>query len=215
MRPANRLTSRLSAEEQALLNSLDSPARIQAFLDETVYPGESFNRAAPRVLRERRAHCLDGGLFAAMALRRLGYPAQIVDLLPEPGRDDDHVLAIYTLDGCLGALAKSNFTGLRSRQPVYRGLRELVMSYFEAFYNSAGERTLRGYTRPLRLAAFDRLHWETEDAGVDAIEAHLKTLAVIPVLSPAQAGRLPPVDPLTFRAGMLAVNPEGLYKPES
>ena len=196
------------------LPSLPTPADIQAYLDATPYAAEDHNRCPRNVVRDHLAHCLDGALFAALALRRLGYPPMIVDLLPAPGTDDDHVLAIYRLDGRWGAVAKSNFSGLRSRQPVYLNLRELVMSYFEDFYNVDGMRTLRSYTRPLGLARFDRLDWATTDHGADAIEQALLRLRPIPLLTSLQAARLSPMDPLSYQAGMLGTNPAGLYRPQ-
>jgi hypothetical protein len=207
------LTSRLTSEQREALESLRTPVLIQAYLDDTPYSPENANRSPLRVMQDRLAHCLDGGLFAAMALRRLGFPPLIVDLLPEPGRDDDHVLAIFKIDGCYGALAKSNYVGLRYREPVFRSLRELVMSYFEVFFNTEAEKTLRSYTRPIHLAAYDRMDWLWNDAAADAVEASLKTLKTIPLVTPRQVARLEKVDPLSQKAGLLVANPAGLYKP--
>ena len=165
------------------------------------------------MVRDRKAHCFDGALFAAAALRRLGFPPRLVDMLPEPGRDDDHLLAIFQVDGRWGAIAKSNYVGLRFREPVYASLRELVMSYFEFYYNVAREKTLRGYTVPLRLEPFDRLRWETRDETMDAIADRLDQLRRFDLLTPRLAKRLSPVDPRSYEAGMLGVVPEGLYKP--
>ena len=114
-RPETHLTPDLCD----LLSGLDTPVKIQAFLDTCSYVAEYDNRCPARVLAERRAHCLDGGLFGAMALRRLGYPPLVVDIFPDPGMDDDHVLAIFKVNGRYGAVAKSNFVGLRYREPVY------------------------------------------------------------------------------------------------
>lgn len=146
----------LSPEERHLVAGLNTPARIQAFLDELIYPEGEENRSLVEVLRQGKAHCLDGGLFAAAALRLLGYPPLIMDMQPEPGTDDDHVIAIYRSKGCWGSVAKSNYSGLRFREPVYRTLRELVMSYFEDSFNMARQKTLRTYTRPVNLVRFDR-----------------------------------------------------------
>ena len=102
--------------------------------------------ASPR-LREQTAHCLEGAIFAAVALRALGFPPLLLDL--EAVQDTDHVLAVFRIDRRWGAIAKSNFTGLRYREPVYRDLRELVMSYFDGYMNLRGERTLRAYSPPV------------------------------------------------------------------
>ena len=209
-----RFEDLLTLNEREFLNSLDTPAAIQSFLDSTLYSPENFNRSSLRVLRERSAHCLDGALFAALCLRRLGYPPLVLDMFPDPGADDDHVLALYRIDGCYGALAKSNFSGLRQREPVYRSLRELVMSYFEDFFNLRGQKTLRFYTPILRLASFDRLGWMESDAGVDAVERKLLSLPRIPLITPQMAARLSPVDPRSYQAGMLGVNQAGLYQPD-
>ncbi len=200
-------------EQEAALAALTTPARIQAYLDTLRYPSGPENRCLAQVMADGLAHCLDGGLFAAYALRRLGHPPVIVDIQPDPGMDDDHVLAIYRCGRGWGALAKSNFTGLRLREPVYRGLRELVMSYFEAFFSVERVKTLRYYTRPVHLARLDRLGWMSCSAGVDAIEQHLHTLRLIPLLTSEMIACLSPVDPLTYQAGTLVTNPEGLYKP--
>lgn len=208
------LEDHLKKDQIALFRSLDHPAKIQAFLDEIPYSAEDSNRSPLKVLQDHQAHCLDGGLFAAAALRRLGFPPLVVDMYPDPGMDDDHVLAIFVVDKHYGAIAKSNFVGLRYREPVYRGLRELVMSYFADFYNVDGVKTLRTYTRPLNLKSFDRLGWEWSDDGVDAIEKRLLGLARLPLLKPEVAAGLSLMDPLSYKAGMLNVNYAGLYKPE-
>jgi hypothetical protein len=203
----------LDASQRSVWLGLNSPAQIQAFLDATPYSPEDADRCPLRVLQDRLAHCLDGALFAAAALCRLGYPPLVLDIFPDPGRDDDHVLALYRSNGRWGALAKSNFTGLRSREPVYRDVRELVMSYFDVFYNVEGQKTLRSYTRPYNLKAFDKFGWLWNDAAAQAIEKRLAGLQRIPVLTSTMAEALCPVDALTYRAGLLVADPDGLYKP--
>ncbi len=207
--------SRLTAGQRKTLDKLTSPVKIQAYLDGTPYSPENQNRNPLRVIQDRLAHCLDGGLFGALALRRLGYPPLIVDLLPDPGMDDDHVLAIFKQGGCLGAVAKSNFAGLRYREPVYRDMRELVMSYFEDFYNVNGLRTLRYYTVTVDLSRYDANGWMWSDAGCDELEEVLKHLRKFRLISAKQAKALHPMDPLSYKAGTLATNPAGLYKPKA
>lgn len=206
------LEDQLTREEQALLKSLTTPMKIQDFLDSIPYRAEDENPSPLRVIRERRAHCLDGGLFGAMALRRLGYPPLVIDLLPVPGRDDDHVLAIYREHGCLGAVAKSNHVGLRFREPVYRTYRELVMSYFEVYFNVLKEKTLRAYTVPMDLSKFDRLGWEVNDSAVDAIEKKMKTLRAFPIITPAMAAGLNLVDERSYAGHTLGTDMAGVYK---
>jgi hypothetical protein len=204
-------TQLLTPKQRRLVNWLTTPARIQAFLDGTPYSAEDRYRCPLSVLRHHKAHCFDGAVFAAAMLRRLGHPPLIVDLLPND-RDDDHMLALFRVDGHLGAVAKSNFSGLRYREPIFRSLRELVLSYFEDYFNSAGEKTLRAYTVSLNLARFDRQNWLTRDETMDAIAAALDTIRKVPVLTPRMVARLLPVDPLALKAGLLGSNPDGLFK---
>lgn len=213
MASISTLEDHLTSEEASLLHSLDSPPKIQAFLDEIPYSPEDRNRCPLNVLRDRLAHCLDGALFAAAALERLGYPPLLVDIFPDPGMDDDHVLAILKRHGRYGAVAKSNFTGLRYREPVYRGLRELVMSYFDDYFNVNGIKTLRYYTRPMSLSSLKTYGWEWSDAGAVAVEKRLLDLPRISLLNPESAAQLSPVDPASYKAGMLITNPDGLYQP--
>jgi hypothetical protein len=136
-------------------------------------------------------------------------------MMPEPERDDDHLLAVFKRDGLYGAVAKSNFVGLRYREAIYRSLRELVMSYFEDYYNVDGEKTLRSYTRPLNLKSFDGLCWEWLDDGVDAIEAQLWRIRRIPLFAPEVAAALSPVDPRSLAAGLYGSDPAGLFRPNT
>jgi len=208
------LIERLNEEQRAIFEGLNSPAQIQAYLDRTPYSTEDTDRSPRSVIRDGVAHCLDGGLFAAAALRRLGYPPLLVDLLPEPGTDDDHILAIYRRQGCFGAVAKSNFAGIRGRAPVYRSLRELAMSYFEFYFSIDGHKSLRAYSVPLNLARLDSLNWLWDDAGAAEVEKRLYGLRAIQLLTPQVAAELTPVDRLTYEAGSLGVNWGGVYKPK-
>ena len=201
----------LAPSEKKLLDGLKSPAEIQAFLNAVPYSDDHFYRCPLRVLRERKAHCFDGALFAAMALRRIGHPPLILELIPN-ARDDDHLLALFKRHDCWGAVAQSNFAGLRYREPVYRSLRELVMSYFEDFFNSAGERTLVGYRTPINLAVFDRLDWPFSDAGLETLSTAMDRYRIHPVIDDEMAAGLSRLDERSLRAGLLGSNPDGLFK---
>jgi hypothetical protein len=205
--------SSLGASSKKIWLSLQTPYQIQAFLDSLPYVGEDLNRTPLQVMQDRQCHCLDGGMLAALALRQIGFTPLLVDLVPVPGIDDDHVLAIFRQNGLWGAVAKSNFTGLRYRDPVYRGLRELVMSYFEVFYNIDGVKTLRGYTRPFNLARFDHLNWPTLQAGTDELVARLYRLKPIPVVPETTIPLISRLDPRSLQVGFIGVNRDGLYKP--
>lgn len=202
----------LSHSERRVVARLTTPRDIQAFLDELPYSAEAIYRCPLRVLRERIAHCFDGALFAAAALRRLGHPPLILDMIPND-RDDNHMLALYKRDGHWGAVSKSNFVGLRFRDPVYRTLRELVMSYFEQYYNVAREKTLRGYTMPLNLKVFDKLNWMSSDDPLEGIAQRLDEIRQVPVLTATMIAGLSLVDERSYQAGLVGVNEAGLYRP--
>ncbi len=204
----------LNEEQRQVFTSFKTPADIQNFLDSIPYSPENRNRCPLNVMRDRQAHCLDGALFGAAGLRWLGFPAQLIDMFPDPGMDDDHVLAIYRCGKYLGAVAKSNFSGLRFREAVYRTPRELVLSYFEDFFNSDGVKTMRTYTPILDLSALDDAHWMTTDAGADEVEKKLLKLRRFPVVTPEMAAGFSMVDARSYEAGMHGVNQEGLYKPQ-
>lgn len=195
-----------------LPSGLDSPAAIQAFLDEIPYSTEETYRCPRRVALERTAHCYDGALFAAAALRALGFPPLLVDMFAE--RDIDHVVAVYKIDGHWGAISKSNYVPLRFREAIHRSLRELMLSYFEGYYNVDREKTLRSYTLPLNLKAFDRLRWTTRDETMEDIAERLEVVRRVPLLTPGMVARLSRLDLRSFDAGLLGSVPEGLYRPQ-
>jgi hypothetical protein len=202
---ANAWQDAFTPAERAVFRQLKTPDQIQRFLD----CGLAYNkepegpscRSPRRVLRDRTAHCMEGALFGAAALRMTGHPALLLDL--EAVRDDDHVLAVFRARGCWGAVAKSNYSGLRYREPVYRTPRELVMSYFEHYYNLKKEKTLRRYSRPVNLARFDAIGWMTSEEDVWAIPEHLCDIAHSDLLRPNVIRNLGRVDERLFAAGLL------------
>jgi hypothetical protein len=183
------------------LRALRTPVLIQRFLDTLPYHHGNTAWSPRRVLREGTAHCLEGAIFAAAALRVNGYAPLLWDL--EAVHDVDHVLAVYHYDGHWGAIAKSNYAGLRFREPVYRSLRELAMSYFDQYYNLRSERTLRAYSRPVNLSRFDHLHWMTTDEQVWFIPEYLCQVAHTPLLSDEQEKRLSRLDKRSHLAGLV------------
>jgi hypothetical protein len=152
-------------------------------------------------LRENTSHCYEGALFAAAALRVNGYPPLIWDL--EAEHDTDHVIAIYRVDGHWGAVAKSNYTGCRFREPVHRTLRELAISYFNIYHNMRGERTMRTFSRPVNLKRFDHRNWMSSEKPVWFVAEYLLTIPHFRLITPAQAKRLHRVDGRLFRAECL------------
>ncbi len=166
------------------------------------------------MIRERKANCFEGALFAAAALRFLGAPPLVVDLRSSED-DDDHVIAVFRRAGAWGAVAKSNYTTLRFREPVFRSIRELVMSYFEVYFNPWGRKTLREYSRPFDLSRFDRSRWMTTDEDLEDIGDALDRSPHVRVMTPAMVRRLEPADPALVKAGLMGAKKEGLFKPPS
>jgi hypothetical protein len=195
----------LTPRERSLYQRLTKPHLIQSFLDEKITYNKEGNgstcRGPRRVIRDLLGHCMEGALFAAAALRMAGYEPLLVDL--EAVRDDDHVLAVFRQHGHWGAIAKSNYSGLRFREPVYRSIRELAMSYFEHYYNPAGEKTLRGYSRPIQLAQFDYLDWVTSEDDLWPIPEYLCTISHTPLLPRGMERKLGRMDRRLFNAGLL------------
>src|SRR3954470_10935846 len=191
----------LTPQETRLLKSLSSPWKIQDFLNSIPYntePDGNTCRSPRRVMRDRTAHCFEAAMFAAAALRANGHPPLILDL--EAVRDSDHVIAVYKIDGCWGAVALSNFSGIRFREPIYRTVRELAISYFEDYFNLNGEKTLRQYSRPVNLTRFDRIGWMTAEEDVWAVAEYLVD---IPHTAVFRSNRRMYVDKRIFDAGMV------------
>ncbi|MGA8729250.1 MAG: transglutaminase domain-containing protein [Terracidiphilus sp.] len=192
------------AGETRALKALKTPEKIQYFLDtEIAYnkePDGDTIRSPRRVLRDKVAHCLEGAMLAAAALRVQGFPPLLLDF--EAVRDDDHVIAVFRQHGHWGAIAKSNYSGLRFREPVYRTLRELAMSYFEHYFNASREKTLRNYSRPVRMSRFDRLGWMTAEDDLWVINDYLANLPHLPLLANGAGRRLGRVDERLFAAGL-------------
>jgi hypothetical protein len=191
--------------ERKILGALTTPVKIQQFLDNEIRynlePGGDTCYSPRTVLRKRVANCMEGAMLAAAALRMLGHPPLLVDL--EAERDSDHVLAVYRSNGYWGAVAKSDYSGLRSREPVYRNMRELVMSYFEHYFNTAGEKTLRAYSRPVNLRQFDRRDWMTSEEDVWVVPNYLCEIKHTPVLPKTMLRKVAPMDKRLFAAGRL------------
>ncbi len=203
---AHRDWQRFNQTEQRMLRGLTTPARIQRFLDHEIgynLEPQGDTCYSPRmVLRHKVAQCMEGALLGAAALRLLGHQPLLVDL--EAVRDTDHVLAVYRAKGRWGAIAKSDYSGLRSREPVYRTVRELAMSYFEHYFNLKGEKTLRSYSRPVSLKRFDRMNWMTEERDVWEIPNHLCEISHTRILAPGMERSLSRMDERLYKAGRTA-----------
>ena len=197
----------LTRKELSILRRLHTPEKVQRYLDEEIAynkekDGETC-RSPRRVLRDMTGHCFEGALLAAAALRVNGHPPLVVDL--EAVQDDDHILAVFKLRGGWGAIGKSNYSGLRYREPVYRSIRELVMTYFEHYYNLGKEKSLRRYSRPLDLKRFDFLGWMTTEEDLWTLNNYLLTIKHYSILTPSMERNLCRVDRRLFEAGKVGM----------
>jgi hypothetical protein len=193
--------SGFSPAELRKLRSLRDPHGIQRFLDQMPYHLADTAWSPRRVLQENTSHCFEGAMLAAAALRANGYPPLVFDL--EAEHDTDHVVAIYRVNGHWGAIAKSNYTGCRYREPIYRSLRELAVSYFDVYFNLRRERSLRRFSGPVNLARFDCLEWMTTDKPLWFVAEYLFDIRHYRLLTPTMARRLHRLDDRSFRAGCL------------
>lgn len=193
-----------------LFNKLDSPFKIQRYLDRLEYDCLPGTRSPLWIAREKKANCFEGAIFAAAALRAIGHKPLLVDLVAS--NDDDHILAVFKRRGHWGAVAKSNFSVLRFREPVYRTIRELVMSYFDIFFNTRDQKSLRSYSRPFNLARFDRRNWVYTDEDLGYIGDALNAARHIRMITPVMARDLVPADKILHRSIYLGAKKAGIYK---
>ncbi len=199
-----------STRERRILAGLRTPAHIQRFLDELEYD-ESAGIASPRVvLRSGKAQCVSGVLFACAALRELGYPPRLMFI--DAVTDDSHCLAVYESGGLWGSVAKSNFTTLRSRDPVYPYL-ALGLSYFEGYFNQYGKRTMRSFTVPVELEPFEPRGWRFSERPLLYIDRAIDRAPKAWTLPRGTAGRLSAASELVRKAGLLGAKADGLWRP--
>jgi hypothetical protein len=199
--------SRLPKALRKKFNSLNSPIAIQKYLDSMTYIGEERDRSPLNVMLDNQSHCLDGGFLAALMLWRIGFKPLIIDIVPYPGEDDDHVLALYQIEGRWGALAKSNYVFLGFREPVYKNLRELVMTYFEHYVSIHQKKVLRGYTRPLDASRYLHLNWAWDEKGANVLyHKHFYGRPAVSIVTPSMVNRLSLVNDKTYASETLFTN---------
>jgi len=194
----------LTVEERSLLRSQSSPQKLQAFVNAIPINFELDGDTCytvRQVLRHRRAHCIEGALVAACALWLNGEPPLVLDMRAQG--DWDHVVALFRRNGLWGAIAKSNHVALRGRDPIYRSVRELALSYFHEYHNEQGERTLREYSRPFDLRALDPKDWVSGDAGAWEAERRIDLARHYRLFPPSQQRHLTSIDAMEWRAKRL------------
>ncbi len=195
-RCARREDLGLSKAEFAVLRRLDTPRKIQHFLFElkqNFEPDGDTCRPVRTILRERNAHCIEGAMLAACALWVHGEPPLVMDM--RAVRDFDHVVALYRRNGCWGAISKTNGPGLRGRDPVYRSLRELAMSYVHEYCNKRGHKTLREYSVACDLRRFDPGIWVSGEKDAWKIAEALEDIRHFKLMGARQVKSLARRDP--------------------
>ncbi len=196
-----------NAGELRTLRRLKTPARIQDYLEALPYSfdhGRDMLRSPRRVLRERSAHCIEGALLAAAALYLAGERPLLLDLRSVP-EDLDHVVALYRSRGRWGAVSKTNHAVLRYREPVYRTVRELAMSYFHEYFLDDGRKTMIDYSDPFDVVRRCGTSWLTDEQDIWHVAEALDASRHRPVVGSAARRRFRPADPVEIAAGKLTV----------
>ena len=204
-----KINAAWSKQELAILSKCSTPDRAQDLVDSLPYRCEDGHLSAKAALRDGRAHCFDGSLLAAAALKRGKCEPFLIDLCAED--DDDHMICAYKWRGYWGAVAKSNFPGLRFREPIFKSPRELVLSYFELYFSMKGDKSLRAFSSPFKLPDPARLDWECDDSVGDKIVEMLGKRRHFNLLTTSHHRTLRKVDDRLFKSQLLGVNLKGVY----
>ncbi|HEY0220636.1 MAG TPA: hypothetical protein VGC58_00230 [Candidatus Paceibacterota bacterium] len=193
-----------SKEEVKLFRRLNTPAKIQDYLNFTPFnfeDGWGTCLSPRRAIRQNRADCIEGALLASAALEFHGYEPLVVDLrsLKKP-YDYDHVIAVFRKDGFWGAISKTNHSVLRYREPIYKNMRELVMSYFHEYFLGSGQKTLREYSLPFNLNYFNKVNWRTSEKNLSEIMVHLDKIKHFKILNKSQEKNLRKADKIEIES---------------
>lgn len=191
--------------EIKVLERLNTPQKIQDFLNKLPINFEEDGgtaRSPRQVLKLRKAHCIEGALLAAVALWYHGQKPLLLDLVTTKN-DDDHVVALFKQNGYWGAISKTNHAVLRYREPVYKTVRELAMSYFHEYFKDTGQKTLRKFSRPFDLSKIKNKDWLTSGEDLWEINNALDDYFHYNILTPRQIKNLRPAEKIEVEAGKL------------
>jgi len=192
-------------KEILMMRKLNTPAKIQDFLNTIPAnfekKGENTVRSPVRVLREKKAHCIEGAILGAYILSTHGYSPLLINL-ESTKNDFEHVIALFKKNGRWGALSKTNHAILRYREPVYKTIRELVMSYFHEYFTDDGTKTLRRYSRPLNLNIFES-DWPAAEDDLWGIAEELDKIKYYDIAPKSFFKSLRKADIVERRAGKL------------
>jgi len=195
----------LNEKELKILKKLNTPKKIQDFLNKIPINFEEKGDTckSPRtVLKENKAQCMEGAMLAAAALRVNGKKPFIVDLTANE-KDFDHVICVFKRKGKWGAIGKTNHAVLRYREPIYKDIRELVMSFFHEYFDDNGKKNLRSYSLPIDLSRFDHLNWMSSKEELWEIPEYLANVKHFKILNKSQIAGLRKADKIEIEAGKL------------
>ena len=192
-------------EEKRLFSKLNSPNKIQNYVNSLPFNFEKKGDTcmSPRkVIETKMAHCMEGALFAAAVLEFHGHKPLVLDLrsVKKPF-DYDHVIAVFKKYECFGSISKTNHAVLRYREPIYKSVRELVMSFFHEYYLENGDKTLREYSGLFDLSYFDNINWRTSEKDLFDVPEFLDKIKHYQILSSKQIKNLRKADSIEIRAG--------------
>jgi hypothetical protein len=201
-----------------LFKNLNTPSKVQDFIEdlEINFERDGESCMSPlMVLKTGKAHCIEAALLAAVILRVNGHSPLIVDLEAND-RDFDHVITVFKSNGYWGAISKTNRGVLKYRDPIYKSIRELVLSYFNEYILNDGKKTLRTYSSPVDLSKFDDKNWMTSEEDVWFIPEYLTTIKHFPILDKKQIHNLRRADPIEVEVGRITLwnNGEKVVKNE-
>ena len=191
----------LSKKEEWLFKRLSTPQKIQDYLNSIPNNFEEHSETCMsprRVMREKKAHCIEGAIFAGAVLWYHGKKPLVLHFSTTK-RDEDHVIALFKEGGLWGAISKTNHAILRYRDPVFKTIRELALSYFNEYYEYGnGKKSLRGYTSPINLKIFGN-DWVTEERELWGISDELTGSKHIPIVPKNILKKLRPADPIELK----------------
>lgn len=199
------VSSPYTKTEIQLFKKLDSPKKIQDYLNSLRFNFEKLRDTcySPRfVIRHKTAHCMEGALFSAAVLEYHGAKPLVLDLRSE-SHDFDHVVAVFRQFGGYGAISKTNHAVLRYREPIYRTIRELALSYFHEYFDNEGRKTLRQYSGIFNLSYFNKLNWRTSEKNLFDIPNYLDEIKHFGILDKRQIKNLRKADKIEIAAGKL------------
>ena len=196
-------------QERKFLRSLSHPDKIQDYLNGLTYNPDDSCLSPRWVMITGEGHCLEGALLAASALEFQGYPPLLIDF--QAHADDHHVIIVYKASTGWGSISKSNTTLLAGRRPFYRSVHELVMSYFDFYFNTKRQLALYAYSDPINLKLYDDLNWRTSDDNLMEMGMSFSDHPHFELIDLKNLRKLRPVDKRLADACFLGADPDGLY----